>query len=360
MPQNAIDLAPLCAHFGTCGGCAHQDMAPHDYRALKRDMVIKALARQGFADAAVEETIEVAPATRRRAVFKVEKLSGAVKIGFHAARSHDIVDMRECRVLTPRLFALVAGLRDMMTELLREAETAELHVTDTDAGFDVSIDWKRANDPATNATVARLASKLKLARLTAKGHTLIEVAQPSARFGKAVVKFPPDAFLQPTREGEAALQARVLAAMKGAKHIADLFAGLGTFALPLAEQAQVHAVEREGPMLDALAAAVRATQGLKPVTTEARDLFKQPLTARELEGFDAVVLDPPRAGAQAQAVQLAQSRIKRIAYVSCDPASFARDARILVDGGYRMGAVVPVDQFLWSSHIELVAAFAKK
>ena len=356
----AESITPLCVHFGVCGGCAHQDMAPGAYRAMKRDLVVNALARQGFSDAVVGEIVEVPPATRRRAVLKVAKLNGAVLIGFHAARSHAIVDMRKCHVLTPRLFALVAGLREMMTGLLREGETAELHVTDTDAGFDVSIDWKRANDPATNATVARLASKLKLARVTAKGQTLTELAQPLVRFGKADVKLPANAFLQPTREGEAALQARVLAATKGARHIADLFAGLGTFALPLAERARVHAVEREGAMLEALAAAARATQGLKPLTTETRDLFKQPLTVPELTGFDAAVLNPPRAGALAQARALAQSKVGRVAYVSCDPASFARDARVLVDGGYRMGAVLPVDQFLWSSHIELVAAFARK
>jgi 23S rRNA (uracil1939-C5)-methyltransferase len=352
-------IAPICAHFGTCGGCTYQDMTPDSYRALKRDMVVTALARRGFADAMVAQTVEVAPATRRRAAFKVEKRDGAVAIGFHAARSHAIVDMRECRVLTPGLVALVAPLRAMMAALLRDGEAAELRVTETDAGFDVSLDWKRAGDPSVNAEIARWAPKLRLARVTAKSETLIALAQPRVEFGKADVKLPPDAFLQPTRDGEAALQARVLDATKGAKRIADLFAGCGTFALVLAQQARVHAVERDGAMLEALAAAARATQGLKPVTVEKRDLFKQPLTPPELAGFDAVVLDPPRAGAAAQAAQLAHSRVRRIAYVSCDPASFARDARILADGGYRMGAVTPVDQFLWSSHIELVAAFTR-
>jgi len=353
-------MGTFCRHFGICGGCAHQDLAPPAYRSLKRDMVVRALARQGFADAIVEEIVEVAPATRRRAVFKVEKHDGAVGIGFHAARSHAIVDMRECHVLTPALTALVAGLRELMAALLREGEGAELRVSETDSGFDIAIRWKRTDNPATNALIARRAGPLKLARVTANGRTLVELAAPTIRFGKTVVKLPPDAFLQPTRQGEAALQARVLAATKGAKRIADLFAGLGTFALPLAEFARVHAVERDGAMLDALAAAARTTQGLKPVTTEKRDLFKEPLIAAELERFDAVVLDPPRAGALAQARALAQSTVGRVAYVSCDPASFARDARILADGGYRMGPVVPVDQFLWSSHIELMAAFARK
>jgi 23S rRNA (uracil1939-C5)-methyltransferase len=179
------------------------------------------------------------------------------------------------------------------------------------------------------------------------------------RFGKAAVKLPPDVFLQPTRDGEAVLQSQVLAGVGGAKTIADLFAGCGTFALPLAVQARVHAVEQDGTMLAALAAAAKATQGLKPLTIEKRDLFNRPLAGPELAKFDAVVLDPPRAGAIAQAKALAASTAGRAVYVSCNAVSFARDARVLVDGGFRMGAIVPVDQFLWSSHIELVTTFER-
>jgi 23S rRNA (uracil1939-C5)-methyltransferase len=350
----------LCRHFGICGGCATQDLAPAANRALKRDLVVSALARQGFANASVEDVVEVPPHTRRRATFKAMKRGGETQIGFHAARSHEIVDMHECLVLTPRLFVLVAGLRTMMGALLRDTEQADIEVTDTDAGFDVALHWQRKPDTALNAELARWAAQLKLARVTGRNGILVELAAPTVRFGDAPVKLPPGAFLQPTREGEALLQSRVLAAVKGAKRVADLFAGCGTFALVLAKQARVHAVEREGAMLDALAAGARATQGLKPLTTEKRDLFKLPVTPPELAEFDAVVLDPPRAGAAAQVAELAQSRVRRIAYVSCDPASFARDARVLVERGYAMGAITPVDQFLWSSHIELVAAFARK
>lgn len=353
-------VSPICAHFGTCGGCAYQDTRPAQYRALKRKLVEDALARQGFGDAAVEEIVAVAPMTRRRAVFKVGKRGGDVAIGFHAARSHDIVDMRECHVLTPELTALVQQLRALMTTVLRDGETADIHVTQADNGFDVSLHWKRANDLALNAQFARLAATLKLARVTAAGETLIELAAPTVRFGKAAVRLPIEAFLQPTDAGAAALLTRVLAATKGAKSVVDLFSGCGTFALLLAERARVHAVERDGGMLAALEHAARMTPGLKPVTTEKRDLFKHPLSASELARFDAVILDPPRAGAAAQMAQLAQSKVARIAYVSCEPASFARDARILADGGYTLGPVVPVDQFLWSSHIELVAAFTRK
>jgi 23S rRNA (uracil1939-C5)-methyltransferase len=347
----------LCRHFGTCGGCAYQDMPDAAYRALKRNLVVDALARHGFAEAIVEAPLEVAPATRRRAVFKVAKKNGAASIGFHAARSHAIVDMNECLVMTPALTALVPRLREAMSALLREDEDAELHVTDTDEGFDVALKWSRARK--LQGEIARMAEKLGLARVTAGSEILVELSQPSIAFGKARVALPPESFLQPTREGEAALQLRVATFLKGAKHVADLFAGCGTFALPLASQAKVHAVDSDGPALAALGVAARATQGLKPVTTEKRDLFKRPLFQVELARFDGVVLDPPRAGAAAQASQLAASRVPRVAYVSCDAGSFARDARLLVDSGYRMGAVLPVDQFLWSSHIELVAGFTK-
>lgn len=349
----------LCVHFGTCGGCALQDIAPDEYRTLKRDIVVDVLARHGFADAVVEEIVSVPPRTRRRATFKVQKQNGAVQIGFHAAKSHTIVDIQECQVLTPALFAAVPRLREMMAALMREGDTCELHVTDTDTGLDIAIGWNRPNSAKLIGEIARWATKFKFARITSGNDILVELATPRIQFGKASVDLPPEAFLQPTREGEAVLQKHVIAAIGKAKHIADLFSGCGTFALPLAERARVHAVELERPMLDALAKAARNTSGLKPLTTEARDLFKRPLTAPELSKFDCVVLDPPRAGAVAQAKELVQSKIARIAYVSCNAASFARDASILAEGGFRMGPVTPVDQFLWSSHIELVAAFAR-
>jgi 23S rRNA (uracil1939-C5)-methyltransferase len=267
--------------------------------------------------------------------------------------------MQECRVLTPSLFALVAGLRAMMTELLDANQKAELFVTETQNGADVAIRWSRPMSTTITTAAAHWAQRLKLARLTANGEPLIELAAPIVRFGEAEVTLPRDGFLQPTEEGQAILQAKVLEGVKNAKAVADLFAGVGTFALMLAQKARVHAVETERASLDALAAAARGTPGLKPVTVEKRDLFKVPLGVLELAKFDAVVLDPPRVGANAQAKELAKSKIRRIVYVSCNPQSFARDARILVDGGYTMGTIAPVDQFLWSSHIELVAAFTR-
>jgi 23S rRNA (uracil1939-C5)-methyltransferase len=352
-------VTALCRHFGTCGGCTYQDMPDDAYRALKKAMVVDALARHGFADAVVEEIVEVAPGTRRRAAFKAAKSGGAVRFGFHAAASHDIVDMQECRVITPSLFALVAGLRAMMVDLLDEGQKAELFVTETQNGADVGIRWSRPMSTAITTAAAHWAQRLKLARLTANGEPLIELAAPIVTLGKSTVTLPRDGFLQATQEGEAILQAKVLDGVKKAKAVVDLFAGMGTFALVLAQNARVHAVEAEKASLDALAAAARGTSGLKPVTVEKRDLFKVPLGVLELAKFDAVVLDPPRVGANTQAKELAKSKIRRIVYVSCNPQSFARDARILVDGGYKMGTITPVDQFLWSSHIELVAAFTR-
>lgn len=352
-------MSALCRHFGSCGGCATQALPEAEYRALKRDTVVRALARQGLV-AAVSEIVQVPPGTRRRCVFKIAKRSGAVLVGFHARASHDIVDMRECRVLTPGLSALVPRLRAIMTDVLRENETAELHATEADNGFDLAFRWKRGPNSALVARFAAWAEHGGVARITAGKDILVEFAAPELRIGKATVPLPPGAFLQPTRAGEALLQARVVEALAGAKAVADLFAGCGTFTFALAERAKVRAVEQEEAMLGALTAASRATGGLKPVTAERRDLFKNPLHAKELAAFDGVSLDPPRAGAAAQIAQLAKSKVRRIAYVSCNAESFAGDARVLVEAGYAMSPVIPVDQFLWSEHIELVADFTRR
>jgi 23S rRNA (uracil1939-C5)-methyltransferase len=357
--SQSAKISSVCKHFGTCGGCLSQDMAEDAYRAAKKNDVTAALARFGFDAGIVDDVVSVAPNTRRRASLKVKKLNGETAIGFHARQSHSIVDMRECRVLVPPLVALIQRLREMLAGLLREGEAAELHLTQSDSGPDLALRWSRPANANKIADIARWAGKLKIARVTANGEVLYETAQPEIRFGKAQVKLPPESFLQPTREGEELLQRAVLESLTGAKTVADLFSGCGTFALPLAERSRVHAVEFDAAMLEALASAARRTQGLKPVTTEKRDLFKRPLTPPELERFDAVLMDPPRAGALAQAKELSQSKVRRIAYVSCDAATFARDARVLADGGYHIGRVLPVDQFLWSSHIELVAAFVR-
>lgn len=349
----------ICQHFSVCGGCVAQDVPPTEYLAQKRALVVQALARAGVT-AAVGAVVETPRHARRRAAFKIARTAGGIAIGFHAAKSHTIVDMRQCDILTPGLFDLAQKLRDRLAPVFHDGEHADLHVTEGDNGFDAALRWERKRAPDLVAQFARARKGLSIARLILNGEILLEDAAPTITLGGVAVKLPPGAFLQPTRAGEAALQGMVLDLVGKAKNIADLFSGLGTFALPLAARAKVHAVEGDKPMLDALAAAARNAKGLKPVTTEVRDLFKAPLTVLELNRFDAVVLDPPRAGAQAQCRMLAASKIRRIAYVSCDAATFARDARILADAGFAPGIVTPVDQFLFSSHIELVAGFERK
>ena len=321
--------------------------------------MVSALERVGLGDAVVARPVAVPPGSRRRAVFKIARRGGETAVGFHALKSHAIVDMHECLVLTPALVVLAGRLRVAMNRLLKDGEDAEAHVTEADNGIDIAFRAPMKLTPVLTAALAQAAASLEAVRVVWNGALAFGSAAPVVHFGTAAVKLPPEPFLQPTREGEAALRAHVLDAVGKAKTVADLFSGCGTFSLPIAVRARVHAFEREQAMLDALAAAARATQGLKPVTVAKRDLFRLPLTPAELNGFDAVVLDPPRAGAEAQARQLAASRVPRVAYVSCDAATFARDARILADGGYRAGTIVPVDQFLWSAHIELVAAFAR-
>ncbi len=349
----------LCRHFGVCGGCSLQNLSADAYAHHKRELVTKALARTGLADAMVNEPLLSPRKSRRRAVFKFGKEKGQVVAGFHAARSHAIVDMQECLVLSPALLGFAGLLRERLASLLAEGEKGEVHALDMDKGLDLAFRWRRKLTPAFTAELAKTFGGAGIARIFVNGEMALERTKPEISFDGIAVTPPPHAFLQATPEGEQALQARVTALTKGAKIIVDLFAGLGTFALPLARHAKIHAVEQDSEALAALAAAARNTPGLKPVTTEQRDLFKLPLTVLELNRFDAAVLDPPRAGAEAQVKLLAGSKVPRIAYVSCDPSSFARDAAILVKASFRMSDVTPVDQFLYSDHIELVSGFSR-
>lgn len=353
-------IAPICRHFGTCGGCTAQDVPPHIHAADKQAQIARALARHGFADPVINAVIGVPPKTRRRATLKAAKQDGVMLIGFHEARTHNIADMHECHVLTPQIFALVGALRERLGALLRDGDGCEISVTQADNGFDVALDWPRKITPALTTEFAKMSAKLNIARLTARGEPVVTMRQPNVKLGPAQIALPLAAFLQPTREGEAMLQELVCAAAGKSKSIIDLFSGCGTFALVLAARARVHAVEQSAAMLEALALGVRNTQGLKPVTTEKRDLAKVPVSLPELKRFDCAVLDPPRAGAAPQCAILASSALKRLIYASCSPESFARDARILCDGGFNLGAITPVDQFLWSSHTELVAVFTKR
>jgi 23S rRNA (uracil1939-C5)-methyltransferase len=358
---------PVCPHFGSCGGCALQHLAPDAYARAKERQVTAALRQHGLDAAVMAPLLRLAPGTRRRARFAVERPrapEAAPLIGFNARASHRVVDMRACAVLHPVLFALVAKLRAVVPLLWPPGASGAATATLCDAGLEVLLDLAAVPDLAALETLAEFAVAEDLARLAwrAPGD---EAPTPAAArrparvvFSGVPVDLPIDAFLQASAEAEAALTAEVLAGVGTARRVADLYAGLGTFTFALAARAvAVHAVEGARAAAAALAAAAaRAGLGGR-ITSERRDLEARPLTADELAGFDAVVFDPPRAGARAQSAALAAAAVPRVVAVSCNPASFARDARLLVDGGYRLARVQPIDQFVWSSHVELVASF---
>lgn len=349
-------VAPPCPHFRRCGACAVQHLRDDAVAEWKAGIVRHALAAQGL-QAEIESVLTSPPASRRRAVLAARRTKKAALAGFHVRGSDEIVPVPECRVLHPALLPALP-----LAEALAEAGASrkgalDVAVTLTEAGLDVSVTGGKPLDAPLRVLLAQFAERHDLARLTWDGEPVAQARPPVLHFGRAAVVPPLGAFLQATAEGEAALVARVRALLAGAARVADLFAGCGTFALPLSETAEVHAVEGDAAMLAALDAGWRRTEGLKRVTTEARDLFRRPLEADELARVDAVVIDPPRQGAAAQIAVLAQARVPRIAHVSCNPASFARDAAALIAAGYRMGPVTVVDQFRWSPHVELVAGF---
>ncbi len=349
-------VTPPCPHFRRCGGCAVQHLRDEAVAEWKAGIVRHALAAQGL-EARVAGVETSPPASRRRAVLAARRTKKGVLAGFHVRGSDEIVPVPECRVLHPGLLPALP-----VAEVLAEAGASRkgalaVAATLTEAGLDVSVTGGKPLDEGLRTRLAQLASRHDLARLTWAGEPVAQMRPPVLHFGRAAVVPPPGAFLQATAEGEAALVARVRALLAGSARIADLFAGCGTFTLPLAERAEVHAVEGDAAMTGALDAGWRRAKGLKRVTTEARDLFRRPLDPAELSRFDAVVIDPPRQGAAAQIAALVQARVPRIAHVSCNPATFARDAAVLVAAGYRMGPVTVVDQFRWSPHVELVAGF---
>jgi 23S rRNA (uracil1939-C5)-methyltransferase len=354
-------IAAICPHFGTCGGCALQHWARGEYRDWKRGLVVEALAQMGFAAAPelVDPLVDAHGEGRRRAVFHAWRRAGDVlEVGFAALRAHQVVAIDHCPVLAPSLKGAIEAAWAIAEALAAERKPLDLQVTATEAGLDVDL---RGSGPLTSARMtelARLAQAHRLARLTRHGEMLAQRAPPTVTMGRARVVLPPGAFLQATAAGEAALAALVLQHCGAAKTVGDLFAGVGPFALRLAERAKVMAADSDEDAVVALRDAAK-TPRLKPITAERRDLFARPYLAKELARLDAIVFDPPRQGAQSQARELAASPVPILVAVSCNPLTFARDARILADGGYRLTRVTPVDQFLYSAHVELVARFEK-
>ncbi len=356
-PPSGDRRDPICRHFGTCGGCVAQHMGEDLYARWKRGIVVEAF-RQRRLEPEVAALVSVSAASRRRAVFTAKRAGSKIVLGYHRRRSHDLFDLEECPVLRPEIVAQLAALRAVAG--LGRSREVRLTVLATRAGLDVAIEAERdAFDPKSNAQIARIAAEHRLARVAVNGEIVLERAAPSLALGGTDAVPPPGAFVQAAVEAEAVMAALVAAAASKGKRVADLFCGVGTFTFPLARRARVLAIDGDKAAVAALSAAARRVQGLKPIETKVRDLFQTPLSASELDGLDAVIFDPPRAGAAAQAEQLARSRVPVVAAVSCNPATLARDARILVDGGYRLCAVTPIDQFLFSAHVEAVAVFER-
>ena len=356
---------PPCPHFGTCGGCVLQHWDGDSALAWKVERLRATLALERL-ETEILPVFRTAPGGRRRAALHVRRGSSRAeaRIGFKARKSWSLVDIDVCAVLDPGIVRALPALRRLAAPLLEHPKSApSLHVTVTDDGLDIDVTGVEARSGGLSADarqeVAALAAEAGLARLTLAGDILFQQRQPSLRIGRARVALPAGAFLQADPAAEAAMVAEARVAVEGARRIADLFCGLGAFTFPLAEVAPVLAMDGSAPAIRALAAAVATAPGLHGVTAEARDLFRRPLSAAELKRIDAVVFDPPRAGALAQAAEIAQSGAARVVGVSCNPATFARDARRLVDGGFRLERIRPVDQFLWSSHLELVAVFSR-
>ena len=298
------------------------------------------------------------PMSRRRATLSARRTKGGVLLGFHARASDTLVAVPNCQLLHPDLIATFPALETLVKIGGSRSSEMSLTVTRSLAGPDVVVAGAKTVDAAVQLDLARLAETHGFARLTWNGEMVALRAQPMQRFGRALVAPPPGAFLQATAEGEIALLQAVALAVGSARKITDLFAGVGTFALPLAERAEVHAVESEAAMLTALDKGARAAEGLRRVTVETRDLYRRPLEADEFKGVEAVVIDPPRAGAEAQTRTLAAAKVPVIAAVSCNPVTFARDAKVLVNAGYSLDWVQVVDQFRWSAHVELAARFS--
>ena len=352
-------IAPICPHFGICGGCALQHWQTARYRAWKRDLVVDALRQAGLATE-VADLVDAHGAGRRRVVLHARSATHHVlEVGFAARQAHHIVPIDHCPILAPGLSGVIPAAWALAEALRPAAKPLDIQATATDGGIDVDIRGSGPLDAKLTAALAAVGETHRVARITRHGELVVQRATPTVRMGRATVALPPGAFLQATAEGEATLALLVLAHVGKAKAAADLFAGVGPFALLLAEAARVFAADTEEGAITALARAAANTAGLKPIKTERRDLFRRPLLAKELAGFDAVVFDPPRQGAEAQARELAASTVATVVAVSCNATTFVRDVKLLVDGGYHLAEVTPVDQFRYSAHVEIVAKLTR-
>ncbi len=360
---SADRVEPPCPHFGVCGGCSLQHWAMAPYTDWKVDLLRQALARERI-ETEVLPAITVPPGSRRRVALHARRVGREIVLGFKARRSWAVTPIETCVISDPRIVAALPGLRVVAKPFLEHPKSAPiLHVTLTATGLDVDVTGVEAKGGGLSADArvraAGAAQAMDLARLTLAGETLYGARQPVVRFGAAAVVLPPGGFLQAVAEAERAMASAVVQAVAGAPRVADLFCGAGTFTFPLAAHSAVTALDSAPAAIAALSAARGATPGLKAVTAEVRDLYRRPLLAMEMKKLDAVVFDPPRAGAFEQAGELARSEVGLAVAVSCNPQTFARDAGVLIANGFRLESVLPVDQFLWSAHLELVGVFRR-
>jgi len=353
-------IAPFCPHFGVCGGCAIQHWKADAYRAWKRDIVVETLKQAGL-ECEVAPLIDAHGLGRRRITLHGRMGTHEVlRVGFAAANSHEIVPVDRCPILDPALSGALEAAWALTEAMIGNGKPLDIQITATMGGLDIDVRGSGPLPPATIASLSGLAERHRLARLTRHGELVLMRNPPTIVMGPAQVTLPPGSFLQATTAGEETLAALVVERCGRAKHIADLFCGVGPFALRLAEKTGVAAFDSDASAVAALQKAAARTARLKPVKAETRDLFRRPLVVQELREFDTIVFDPPRQGAQAQALQLAASKVAAVIAVSCNAATFARDARILVDGGYAIEGVTPVDQFKHTPHVELVARFSRR
>lgn len=357
---------PPCPHFGTCGGCQLQHLDAASYRAWKESLIPEALQRQGVQAGVMRPAIYIPPATRRRAALAFRRQKDRVHLGFHQRQSSAVVDLSTCLLLTPELFALLEPLRQLLQRSMTSHPLGDAVLLHAENGFDLLLLTPEPPDLAAREAFVQFAAEQNVVRMSwaadqkVAPEPLFEREPPRLTFGEVPVTPPPGGFVQPSEEGEAALVAAVLDALpEEPKRIADLFAGCGSFTFPLSARAPVTAVEGDAAALASLWAAARRSGLAGPVLVEQRDLVRQPIRPEELAAVDVVLFDPPRQGAREQAREIADSDVLRVVAVSCSPGSFARDARLLIEGGYRLDWVQPVDQFPWAAHLELVACFSR-
>ncbi|UCI25372.1 class I SAM-dependent RNA methyltransferase [Mesorhizobium sp. B2-8-5] len=358
LEASPLRIDPACRHFTECGGCALQHFEAEAYRQWKREKVVQALKAKGIA-CEIAALVPCAPHTRRRVTFSARRTDAGMLLGFVRALSSEIIPIDECPISLPAIVSALDKLRALAGLVCATPKAFHMTVTVTASGLDIAVhDAGKLGDHqrriASNFVMAE-----GLARLSVDGEIVVEPKKPVVQFGSVAVALPPGAFLQATEAAEQAMADLVGQHLSRARKVADLFAGCGSFALRLGVKSEVHAVEGDAPALAALDRAFRFAGGLKRVTSERRDLFRRPLTFKELNAFDGVVFDPPRAGAEDQSKQIARSDVPLVAAVSCNPVTLARDLRILLDGGYTLKSVSPIDQFLWSPHVEAVALLEK-